>query len=88
MNDGERRVEISTHFIRLDDLLKFSGMCATGGQAKALIQMGKVKVNGHLCSERGKKLYDGDSAEVEGEVLRVAAPKNTPADEEKEKKDK
>ncbi len=36
-------------FIRLDTLLKFSGLTVTGGQAKTLIQQGQVKVNGEVC---------------------------------------
>lgn len=88
MNDGGRTVEVRTHFIRLDDLLKLSGVCESGGQAKVIIQSGRVKVNGRLCEERGKKLYDGDTVEIGSEVLRVAAPRNKPTDAEKEKKDK
>ena len=47
---------IETEFIRLQDLLKFSGMTETGGQAKFLIQEGYVLVNGEVCKVRGKKL--------------------------------
>ena len=34
-------IEISTEFIRLDALLKLTGLVDTGGQAKFVIQMGK-----------------------------------------------
>lgn len=40
-------------FIRLDSLLKMGG--GTGGMAKVAIQGGKVKVNGEICTMRGKK---------------------------------
>jgi len=87
MTDGGREIGIMTPFIRLDALLKLSGVCGSGGQAKALIQAGQVKVNGSLCVERGKKLYGGDTAQIEGDVLRVTAEKSVPPDEKKEKKD-
>ena len=54
-------------FIRLDDLLKNVSVVNTGGHAKLVIQDGEVKVNGEVCTMRGKKLYDGDKVEAEGE---------------------
>ena len=56
-------LKIDTEFIRLQDLLKLSGLAATGGMAKIVIQNGEVKVNGEICTMRGKKLYKGDKAE-------------------------
>lgn len=61
-------VKIDTEFIRLDDLLKLSGEATTGGQAKILIQSGQVRLNGEVCTMRGKKLHSGDVVEV-GENL-------------------
>ena len=52
-------------FIRLDDLLKNVGVVNTGGHAKIIIQEGEVKVNGEICTMRGKKLRSGDCAEYE-----------------------
>ena len=52
-------------FIRLDDLLKNVGVVNTGGHAKIIIQDGEVKVNGEVCTMRGKKLRSGDCAEYE-----------------------
>ncbi len=53
--------QIKTEFIKLDQLLKFSGLCDTGGFAKELIQQGEVKVNGEVCTMRGKKIRSGDT---------------------------
>lgn len=53
-------VEIYTDFIKLDSLLKLSGICSTGGEAKLLIINGDVTVNGTPCFMRGKKIFDGD----------------------------
>ena len=64
-------IKIETPFIRLQDLLKFAGAVETGGEAKLLIQEGVVRVNGEVCTMRGKKLYPGDRAELDGQVYVV-----------------
>ena len=69
----EQGIVIQTPFIRLQDLLKFAGLVPTGGEAKAAIQEGLVKVNGEVCTQRGKKLYPGSTAEYDGFLLRVEA---------------
>lgn len=61
-------VSIATPFIKLDSFLKFAGAAETGGQAKELVQEGKVLVNGEPCTMRGKKLRPGDRAAVDGET--------------------
>ncbi len=58
-------VTITTEYIKLDALLKFSGLCDTGGFAKELVQQGSVKVNGEVCTMRGKKLRPGDKVQVD-----------------------
>jgi ribosome-associated protein len=65
--------KISTDFIRLDAFLKLCGAFETGGQAKAEIQGGSVRVNGETCLMRGKKLRPGDRAEYGGKIYEVAA---------------
>ena len=65
----EERIKIETPFIRLDALLKFAGVAETGGAAKLAIQSGEVKVNGEVCAMRGKKLYPGDQAELDGQTF-------------------
>ena len=52
---------ITTEFIKLQDLLKFANVVSTGGEAKIIIQEGEVKVNGEVCTMRGKKMYPGDT---------------------------
>lgn len=58
-------VRIRTEFIKLDSLLKFAGLCDTGGFAKELVQQGQVKVNGEVCTMRGKKIRSGDTVSVD-----------------------
>ena len=56
----EERLYIKTPFIKLDAALKFCGIAQTGGHAKLLIEEERVRVNGEVCTQRGKKLYPGD----------------------------
>ncbi|MBQ4626824.1 MAG: RNA-binding S4 domain-containing protein [Clostridia bacterium] len=63
--------KIDTDFIRLDSFLKMCDAVQTGGHAKIVIQEGEVKVNGEVCTSRGKKLRSGDSAEFERTVYIV-----------------
>ena len=64
-------VKIQTEFIKLDALLKFAGVTETGGEAKEAIQAGEVKVNGEVCTMRGKKLRPGDVVALVGVELTV-----------------
>ncbi len=57
-------IKISTEFIKLDQLLKFSGVCDSGSFAKELIYDGFVSYNGEVCLMRGKKVYPGDCVRV------------------------
>ncbi|HJA64611.1 MAG TPA: RNA-binding S4 domain-containing protein [Candidatus Intestinimonas stercoravium] len=66
-----QEVKISTEFIKLDALLKFAGLTETGGEAKEAVQAGRVKVNGQVCTMRGKKLRPGDVVELDGTELTV-----------------
>ena len=61
-------IQIHTEFIKLQDLLKFSGAVETGGDAKRIIQEGRVAVNWETCTMRGKKLRPGDRAAIDGET--------------------
>lgn len=64
-------VQIKTDFIRLDAALKLSNAVSTGGQAKFIIQDSLVKVNGEVCTQRGKKLREGDSFEFERTIYEI-----------------
>ena len=68
----EQTIKITTEFIKLQDLLKFAGVVDTGGIAKEVIQAGEVRVNGEVCTMRGKKMRPGDVAELSGIRLVVA----------------
>lgn len=59
-----KEIFIDTDYIRLDAALKLADAVQSGGHAKVIIQDGEVKVNGEVCTMRGKKLRDGDTATV------------------------
>lgn len=58
-------IKITTEYIKLDQLLKFSGIVDSGVFAKEIILDGLVKYNGEVCTMRGKKVYPGDRVLVE-----------------------
>ena len=57
--------------IKLDQFLKLAGISQTGGQAKLLIQGGKVKVNDTVETRRARKLQVGDLITVGKEIFTV-----------------
>ena len=63
------KIKIKTEFIKLDSALKYAGLTFTGGEAKNAVQNGEIKVNGEVCTVRGKKLRDGDKIEAFGEEI-------------------
>jgi ribosome-associated protein len=68
-----RDVQIAGETIRLAQLLKLAGIVQTGGESKALLAEGAVKVNGELEARRGRQLRAGDVVEAAGESVRVSA---------------
>lgn len=62
--DSAIPVPIETEFIKLEAAMKLSH-AFSGGTAKEIIQDGEVKVNGEICTMRGKKLYAGDCFSLE-----------------------
>ena len=64
-------ISITTEYIRLQDLVKLTGLAATGGEAKIRIQAGEAAVNGEVCLQRGRKLREGDVASFQGRSFQV-----------------
>ena len=60
-------IEITTEYIKLDQLLKFSQIAENGAMAKEMIWDEIVSVNGEICTMRGKKIRSGDVVFVEFE---------------------
>ena len=64
-------IPITTEYIKLDALLKFAGLAATGGEAKQAIEAGEILVNGEVCTMRGKKIRPGDRVQFAGQELEI-----------------
>ena len=64
-------LKLRDEFIKLGQALKKAGLVESGIDAKMLIQDGQVTVNGEVETRRGRKLYDGDVFEFEGDEVRV-----------------
>ena len=65
------KVSITGEFIKLDALLKFAALVASGGEAKRVVADGLVAVNGETCLMRGKKIRPGDTVSFCGAELQV-----------------
>ena len=65
------KISIHTDFIKLDALMKYAALVGTGGEAKIAVAEGLVKVNGKVCTQRGKKIYPGDQVSFDRFELQV-----------------
>jgi ribosome-associated protein len=57
-------IEINTEFIKIDQLIKYAGIVGNGSDVKLMILEGLIRVNGELCTQRNKKIRDGDLVEI------------------------
>ena len=64
-------LKLRDEFIKLGQAMKAAGIVSSNNEKKMLIQDGQVTVNGEVETRRGKKLYDGDVFEFEGEEFKV-----------------
>lgn len=66
-------IKISTEYIKLDQLLKYSGIAENGADAKDMILDEFVEVNNEVCTMRGKKIRSGDNVIInfEDETLKI-----------------
>jgi ribosome-associated protein len=67
-----RDVGIRDDTIRLGQALKLTGLAASGGEARALIEEGAVRVNGEVETRRGRQLQRGDVVALGDEAVRIA----------------
>ncbi|WP_299448521.1 RNA-binding S4 domain-containing protein [uncultured Phascolarctobacterium sp.] len=64
----KENVTITTEFITMDKLLKFSGVADTGGQAFLMVEDGVVKLNGKTITEKRKKVFPGDIVNIDDQI--------------------
>ena len=70
--DDHAPLAIHTEFIKLQDALKYANIVYSGGEAKNLILEEQAKVNGEVCTMRGKKLRPGDKFEFMGQSYLIS----------------
>ena len=62
-------IEIRGDYIQLDQALKASGLCSSGGFAHAQIDAGEVRVDGQVETRKRAKLRPGQRIEYGGETV-------------------
>jgi ribosome-associated protein len=68
----EDEVQARGGVIRLGQLLQVAGLAESGGEAKALLATGAVRVNGEPETRRGRQLVPGDVVVVGEESVRIS----------------
>ncbi len=66
-----QEVHLRDEYIKLGQALKAAGLVDSGVEAKFAVQGGRVKVNGQVEVQRGKKLVAGDVVEFAGETVKI-----------------
>jgi ribosome-associated protein len=64
-------IKLRDEYIKLGQALKAAGLVGSGVEAKYVINEGLTFVNGNIEKQRGKKLYDGDVVEYNGEKIYI-----------------
>ncbi len=65
------KIKLRDEYIKLGQAIKAAGLAENGVDAKFSIVDGLVSVNGETCTQRGKKLVDGDVVSFEGETIMI-----------------
>jgi ribosome-associated protein len=64
-------IAINREPAELFKILKFEGLCESGGEAKAVIDQGLVKVNGVVETRKRKQIVAGDRIEYAGTTYSI-----------------
>lgn len=64
-------IKLRDEFIKLGQAIKAAGLVESGVDAKEVIVQGLVVVNGEIETRRGRKLYDGDEVEFDGDKISI-----------------
>lgn len=67
------RFAVRGEYIQLDQLLKATGLCDSGGSAHAAIAEGRVKVDGAVDTRKRAKLRPGQTVSIAGETVELSA---------------
>lgn len=66
-----REVVVTKEPVELYKILKFEGLVGSGGEAKAVIAEGQVRVNGQVETQKRKQIVSGDIIEFGTEKIRI-----------------
>ena len=66
-----REVEIYKEPVELYKILKFEGLVSSGGEAKLVIEQGRVLLNNVVETQKRKKIVSGDFIEFGGQKIAV-----------------
>ncbi|HRD71363.1 MAG TPA: RNA-binding S4 domain-containing protein [Legionella sp.] len=69
-------VFINKDHVELFKILKFEGIASSGAEAKEMIAVGTVLVNGVIEKKKRKKMVSGDTIELKGEIFRLKLSAN------------
>jgi len=58
-------------FIELNNLLKVTGLCESGGRAKSVIAEGQVKVDGKIERRKRCKIRSGQRVEFNDSIVKL-----------------
>lgn len=58
-------ITIHTEYIKLNAFLKLANIISNGSDVKEMLEMKRIKVNGVVAFERGKKLRNGDIVTID-----------------------
>lgn len=75
-----KEVLINSEPVELYKILKFEGLVSNGGEAKAVVGQGQVRLNGKVETQKRKKIVAGDVIEFGGEKYSIllGAPAEKP----------
>lgn len=68
----QKKIKINTEYITLGQFVKLLNILDSGGMVKSYLQDQGVIVNGELEHRRGRKLYNQDLVEIEGNTYIVS----------------
>ncbi len=60
-----QKISIHTEYIKLNAFLKLADIISNGSDVKEMLEMKRIKVNGVVAFERGKKLRNGDIVTID-----------------------
>jgi ribosome-associated protein len=67
------RFAVRGEYIQLDQLLKATGLCESGGAAHAAIAEGRVRVDGAVDTRKRAKMRPGQTVGFAGETVELVA---------------